>query len=263
MIGKPELVNKVKNYFGLNIYETKVWLALLNKGIASAGEIADMSGVPRSRTYDVLESLEKQGFAMQKIGKPVKYFAVKPTSVIDKLKKRALDDMNERIDTLANIKGTQEYQELELLHSSQSELIKKQDLSTTIKGRTNVNGQISDVIISAKKDLLICATTNEIKKRIKLLEPLFKQVKDGGIKINMALNGSDADIKILSDRLGVKAKRVDVKSSFYIADKNEVLFMLNENSENQDQMAVWFSSPFFVESLTSLFDLALKNNQKK
>ena len=262
-MGKPELVNKVKNYFGLNIYETKVWLALLNKGIASAGEIADMSGVPRSRTYDVLESLEKQGFAMQKIGKPVKYFAVKPTSVIDKLKKRALDDMNERIDTLVNIKGTQEYQELELLHSSQSELIKKQDLSTTIRGRTNVNSQISDVITSTKKDLLIYATTNEIKRRINLLEPLFKQVRDSGVKINMVLNGTDADVKLLSDRLGVKAKKVDIKSSFYIADKNEVLFMLNENSDNQEQMAVWFLSPFFVESLTSLFDLALKNNQKK
>ena len=59
---KPELVKKIKDYFNLNIYETKVWLALLGKGIASAGEIAEISGVPRSRTYDVLESLEKQGF---------------------------------------------------------------------------------------------------------------------------------------------------------------------------------------------------------
>ena len=263
MISKPEVVNKVKNYFGLNIYETKVWLALLSKGIASAGEIADMSGVPRSRTYDVLESLEKQGFAMQKIGKPVKYFAVKPTSVIEKLKKRALDDMNERIDTLANIKGTQEYQELELLHSSQTELIKKQDLSTTIRGRTNVNNQISDVIISAKKELSICATANEIKRRMKLLEPLFKQIKSSGVKINMALNGADEEIKVLSDRLGLKIKKVDIKSSFYISDKNEILFMLNENSDNQEQMAVWFLSPFFVDSLSGLLDLALKNTNNK
>src|SRR3989338_11696495 len=106
MMGKPELVNKVKNYFGLNIYETKVWLALLTKGVASAGEIAEISDVPRSRTYDVLESLEKQGFAMQKIGKPVKYLAVKPISVIEKLKKNTLDEMNDKINTLSNIKDT-------------------------------------------------------------------------------------------------------------------------------------------------------------
>ena len=76
MIVNQELVKKIKDYFNLNIYETKVWLALLSKGIASAGEIAELSGVPRSRTYDVLESLEKQGFAIAKIGKPTRSIAV-------------------------------------------------------------------------------------------------------------------------------------------------------------------------------------------
>jgi len=52
MIIKQELVSQIRDHFGLNIYETKVWLALLGKGIASAGEIAEISGVPRSRTYD-------------------------------------------------------------------------------------------------------------------------------------------------------------------------------------------------------------------
>ena len=83
MIIKQELVKRIKEFFNLNIYETKVWLALLSKGIASAGEIAEISGVPRSRTYDVLESLEKRGFAIVKIGKPVKYISVKPTEVIE------------------------------------------------------------------------------------------------------------------------------------------------------------------------------------
>ena len=73
MITQKELVNKLKDYFDLNVYETKVWLALLSKGIAAAGEVADISGVPRSRAYDVLESLEKKGFALTKLGKPVKY----------------------------------------------------------------------------------------------------------------------------------------------------------------------------------------------
>src|SRR3990167_2054998 len=92
-----ELVKQIKDYFGLNIYETKVWLALLIKGIASAGEIAEGSGVPRSRTYDVLESLEKRGFAMMKLGKPVKYIAVKPNVVIEKLKTKTMIDTQERI----------------------------------------------------------------------------------------------------------------------------------------------------------------------
>ena len=46
MIIKPELVKRIKEYFNLNIYETRVWLALLSKGIASAGVVAELSGVP-------------------------------------------------------------------------------------------------------------------------------------------------------------------------------------------------------------------------
>ncbi len=59
MAFNQELIKKIKVYFDLNIYETKVWLALLSRGISSAGEIAEVSSVPRSRTYDVLEGLEK------------------------------------------------------------------------------------------------------------------------------------------------------------------------------------------------------------
>ena len=35
MLVKEELIGKIRNYFELNIYETKVWLALLGKGSAS------------------------------------------------------------------------------------------------------------------------------------------------------------------------------------------------------------------------------------
>lgn len=255
---KQDLVNKVKNYFNLNIYESKVWLALLTKGIASAGEIAEISGVPRSRTYDVLESLEKQGFAMQKIGKPVKYFAVKPTAVIEKLKKNTLDEMNEKVNTLSTIRETPEYQELEVLHSSNTELIKKQDISGTIKGRTNINTQITDIIASGEKEIILCAPVSEIKRRIKLLEPMLKKLKDSKVKLNIALNGADEEIKEINDRLGIKAKKTDINSSFYISDKSQVLFMLNDTDDNNEQMAVWFSSPFFVQSFTSLFETAMK-----
>ncbi len=53
------IMKKLRTTFDLNIYEAKIWAALLTKGVASASELADISGVPRSRSYDVLETLEK------------------------------------------------------------------------------------------------------------------------------------------------------------------------------------------------------------
>ncbi len=258
MIMKAELVKRIKDYFGLNIYETKVWLALLSKGVASAGEISDISGVPRSRTYDVLESLEKQGFAMEKIGKPVKYLAVKPNVVIDKLKKGAMGEMEEKMSKLAGIKDTIEYKELEGLHSSKEQMIKKEDISSTVRGRLNINSQITDVLNLAQEEVIICTTVEEMKRRIKLLEPVIKRLNDSKIKLVLALKGEDSEIKILGEKLGVKPKKINVNSSFYIADRREILFMLNETDDNDSQLAVWFSSPFFVQSFTTLFDMALK-----
>ena len=61
MIVDQDFLNKIKD-FGLNSYEAKLWVALLSRGVSTAGELSDIASVPRSRTYDVLESLEKKGF---------------------------------------------------------------------------------------------------------------------------------------------------------------------------------------------------------
>ena len=56
MIIERNFLNKLKA-FGLNSYEAKIWTALLSRGVSNAGELSDISNVPRSRSYDVLENL--------------------------------------------------------------------------------------------------------------------------------------------------------------------------------------------------------------
>ena len=64
MIVKEEFLSKLRLYFSLNLYEVKIWTALLSRGVSTAGELSDIANVPRSRSYDVLESLEKKGFTI-------------------------------------------------------------------------------------------------------------------------------------------------------------------------------------------------------
>ena len=65
MIVDKVFLNKLRD-FGLNSYEVKIWTALLSRGVSTAGELSDIANVPRSRSYDVLESLEKKGFIIIK-----------------------------------------------------------------------------------------------------------------------------------------------------------------------------------------------------
>ena len=86
MIARDDFLSKLRRYFGLNLYEVKIWTALLSRGVSTAGELSDIANVPRSRSYDVLESLEKKGFIIMKLGKPIKYIAVDPEEVVERVK---------------------------------------------------------------------------------------------------------------------------------------------------------------------------------
>lgn len=258
MIIKPELVKRIKEYFDLNIYETKVWLALLSKGVASAGEVAELSGVPRSRTYDVLESLEKRGFAITKIGKPVKYISVKPTEVIEKMKTQTLHDAHEKVKSLATLKDTQEYVELEQLHNSGISPIKSTDITGSLKGRSNVLSRIKELLENAQKEVIICTSAIDFEDKSRVLIPALEKLTQNNIKIKLVLSGEPEKVKRVSSKISVKARPIDSKARFFIADKKEVLFMVtHENAE--EEMGVWLNSPFFTESLSSMIESTMRN----
>ncbi len=257
MMIKQELVKKIKEYFNLNIYETKVWLALLSQGVASAGEIAELSGVPRSRTYDVLESLEKRGFAIIKVGKPVKYMAVKPTTVIEKLKTDTLRRAKENLELLSNLKETREYAELQELYNNGIEPIKHQNLSGAIKGKTNVFNHLRELLEGAKKEVIICTTAEEVNEKSRLFSSLFSNLNRKKVNTKIALSGDEKEIKKINNKFKINAQKIDINAKFFIVDKEQVLFTLSNS--NEDELALWINSNFFGNSLAYMFEQAWKN----
>src|SRR3989338_5455016 len=258
MIIKQELVKRIKEYFDLNIYETKVWLALLSKGLASAGEVAELSGVPRSRTYDVLESLEKRGFAIAKIGKPVKYLAVKPTEVIEKMKSNLLHDVQERVKSLVNLKTTPEYIELEQLHTTGISPIKSHEIIGSLKVRANVMAKIRELLENSNKEVLICTSALDFEDKSRILVPALEKLSKGNIKIRLALSGETDKINKLNAKLSIKAKHTESNARVFISDKTEALLMVTpQNSE--DEIGIWLSSPYFTDYLVRMLEGSLKN----
>ncbi|MFH1365487.1 MAG: helix-turn-helix domain-containing protein [archaeon] len=255
MITQKEIINKLKNYFDLNVYETKVWLALLSKGIATAGEVADISGVPRSRTYDVLESLDKKGFALVKLGKPVKYMGVKPAVVVEKLKNNVKKEAEERIVTFAKIRATKEFSQLEELYLTGLNPVTREDLSSSLKGKSNISAQIRESLQNARKEVIICTTASEIASKLKLFSQTFENLQKGDVKIKIALSGDENLISELSKKLNLKIKKIDLDAKFFIIDKTEILFYVSRGAD--EDIAIWLNSPFFAEAFASMFEKAL------
>ncbi len=256
MLVKQEIINKIKDYFDLNIYETKVWLALLGKGVASAGEVADISGVPRSRTYDVLESLEKKGFAIIKLGKPVKYLGVKPKIILEKLKNNVRKDAEDKIESLLKIKDTDEFSQLEELYKGGINPAKREDLSAALRGRSNISNHLREILSEAKKEVIVCTNAEEILSKSKLFKQTFELLSKNNIKIILALSGDKSLIKKIEDLFGMKVKQVQIDAKFFIVDRKEILFYLSR-AEDKEDFAIWLNSDFFSEAFASLFEKAM------
>ena len=258
MIIKQELVKQIKEHFNLNIYETKVWLALLGKGVASAGEIAEGSGVPRSRTYDVLEGLEKRGFAVMRLGKPVKYIAVKPNVILEKLKSNTMSDAEERIKILGKLKETNEYSELEQLYTVGIQPVRHEDVSGSIKGKSTIYSHIKDLLENAKKEVIICTSADEILSKTRFFAQIFERLEKNNIKMKIALSGDPKDIKRINNKLKIKAKEIKIDAKFYIADNEQILFAISNGDSTEEEIAVWLNTSFFTSAFASMFDQAIK-----
>ncbi|PIN89599.1 hypothetical protein COU60_03240 [Candidatus Pacearchaeota archaeon CG10_big_fil_rev_8_21_14_0_10_34_76] len=253
MIVNQELVRKIKDYFDLNIYETKVWLALLSKGIVSAGETAELSGVPRSRTYDVLESLAKRGFAVVKVGKPIKYIAVRPEQVLEKMKSNVFNDAQEKVKTLANLNDTKEFTELQQLYKTGISPIKSEEISGFMRGRQNIMTKIKELADSAEKEVFIYTSIGDFEDKSRVLLPVIDRLNKDNIKVKIALSGEPERVKKLNSKFNLKAKHADHPGRLYIADKKEVLFMINQETADEE-VAIWLNTPFFSKSLAGMYE---------
>ncbi|MBN2457705.1 TrmB family transcriptional regulator [Candidatus Woesearchaeota archaeon] len=261
MIVKEEFLSKLRRYFSLNLYEVKIWAALLSRGVSTAGELSDIANVPRSRSYDVLESLEKKGFVIMKIGKPIKYLAVPPSEVIERVKKNMREMAEDRVSRLEDLKSTDVLNELNALHTQGVELVEPTDLSGSLRGRHNLYNHLELTIRNAEESVILMTTAQGLIRKIEGLKPTFQKIKKRGVKIRIAApvtKESAAAVKDISDVAEIR--HTNSKARFCVVDGKEIIFMVIDDSEVHPtyDIGIWVNTPFFANAMQELFDLAWK-----
>jgi HTH-type transcriptional regulator, sugar sensing transcriptional regulator len=261
MIVKEEFLSKLRRFFSLNLYEVKVWTALLSRGVSTAGELSDIANVPRSRSYDVLESLEKKGFVIMKLGKPIKYIAVPPKEVVERVKKNVQEYAKEEVKKLTDLKNTEVINELSTLHTQGVELVEPSDLSGSLRGRHNLYNHLELTIKNAEESVTLMTTTQGFIRKVEGLKPVFEKLKKRGVKIRIAAPITKEAIPALKDIQGVaEVKHTDTKARFCLVDNKEIIFMVLDDSEVHPtyDVGIWVNTPFFSSAIGTLFDLAWK-----
>jgi len=258
MIVQEEFLKKLRSAFNLNIYEVKIWTALLSRGMATAGELADISGVPRSRSYDVLESLEKRGFVIIKIGKPIRYIAVKPEEIVKRVKNAIKKVADSQVAMLEKVKATNVFQEIELLHKQGIANVEPSNLSGAIRGRGNIRNQISSMLDEAEKTVTIMTTPTGLIRKSDDFKKTLKRLKDKGVKIRVITQKTE-DIKDTLKELKevAEVKHVDkLTGRFVIVDGKQIMFMVehDKNVHESYDTGIWANTPYFASAMEQMFN---------
>lgn len=146
----PDQIHQLTQ-LGLNVYEAKAYAALLGKDSFSATQVADLSGVPRQRIYDILASLVERGLAISRPSKHgTRYAAVAPTLALNAL----VEQEQQRLSRLQTVATT-----LSAALSAQYQQGKAEnsplEYIEVLRGRTVISQRFAEIQANCKREILI------------------------------------------------------------------------------------------------------------
>jgi sugar-specific transcriptional regulator TrmB len=241
----------------------RVWTALLSRGVSTAGELSNISDVPRSRTYDILESLEKKGFILMKLGKPIKFVALKPEEVVERVKKNLIKFAKEKTERLENLRNDEVLEELNSLFTKGVKFVEPSDLSGSIRGRQNLYNQMDMMMRGAEKSITIVTTRDGLNRKMEAVMPTLEKCRKRGVTIRIAAPVDNSNIKVAKEFKKIAEIRDiegKMKARFVIIDSNQIMFMLLDDEKfhpNYD-VGIWINTEFFSQALEQMFEIMWK-----
>lgn len=218
---------------------------------ATALEISETSGVPLSRTYDVLKSLHKKSFIEITRGKPLIYRVVPPQDVFEKSRVKIKEELDEV--------------ESEVINIYESQISKSPAPIWLIYGSDKIVKKEIEIIGRAKSTLHIAAGFMFHEEVEKLNDALTKSLKRGiQTRIIVApYSITDGEKIDISD--GIKKLDCEIKTfqipfiKVIIRDKKEMLLIFckfnDESVISQTAIGVWNQYTEFVETIADLYNV--------
>lgn len=257
MVLREDLLSRLRKIFGLNLYEVKIWTALLSRGISTAGELSSIAAVPRSRTYDILESLERKGFVLMKLGKPIKFIAIKPEEVIERAKQNFLEEAKEKGKILDEIKNSELMKQLEEIYNKGIKYLEVYDLSGAVRGRHNIHSHLNSILSKAQKEVYLFLTAEGLKRKYEVLKTTLEKLHKKGVKIKVGAKITNENYKIAKELSKIaEVRNIPFNARIILIDGKSLMFMLMDDSEihpNYDT-GIWINSEFFSNAIKKLIE---------
>ncbi len=253
MIVSQDVLDALKQ-IGLNLYERKLWVALLSRGTSTAGELSSLAKVPHSRTYDVLESLAEKGFVMIQSSKPLKYVAIPPKEALERAKKKLKERMETEINRIAKFQNSSVIKELEKVYKKGVKMVEPGEMTGALKGRNALHQQLETIFKDAKNEILIFTTLKGLTDLGSIHTDILKKAAKRGVKIRIVAPFNKSTAPIINNLKQFaeirKIEKPDITGRFVVVDGNHVVMALTDEEVHPTQdFALWSQSQHIAEDL--------------
>jgi len=255
IIQKMEKLVSILRKLGLNRYESKAYLALVSSGISTAGKLAERSGIPRAKVYEVLRSLERQGFAVSTSTRPSKFKSVPLDDVIRKLTDAAKKEYEHRIEQISEIHKELRKSLMDLEKDTGGE----EEVVWIIRGRDNLYNTI-DKLVKESRSKVLAATTEKgiIRKLFRHKNSLVDAVRRG-VDVRLLAPITKANAEIVRDAVEefLLHHGNSVSARFVLSDDQRGLIILHSDEDgvtHHTETGLLINSPYFIKALGHLFE---------
>jgi len=111
---------------------------------------------------------------------------------------------------------------------------------------------------NAKKEVIICTSVDEFQQKSRFFSSITERLQKAGIKIKVCLSGNEKEIKKINAKFKLKARSINIDAKFFIADNEQVLFLISKAVAPDEEIAIWLNTPFFTNALSFMFNEAMK-----
>ena len=271
MVASQDTLDALED-IGLNMYERKIYSALLGRGVSTAGELSEMTNVPRSRAYDVLESLAEKGFAVIKSSKPMEYVAIPPNQAIENIKKQHKQELEEKLGKLDGFKDSEAVAELEELYDQGLDLVEPAEMSGSLKGKHQIEQHVGTMFQEADDSIKILTSEEGLQGLRDNHYNLLKEAKEQGVNVKLLAPVTEENADVVDDiREFAEVRHLEDKDEFEIPNgrfavvDNDALTMSMTHDEvhNTQETAFWSKSDHMAEeTLSPMFDVLWHHSEE-
>jgi HTH-type transcriptional regulator, sugar sensing transcriptional regulator len=246
---------KALEKIGLTSYEIRTFSALLKAGELTASELSQKSGVPYSKIYEVLGSLEEKGWIGSDDSRPTKYFAKSPATGIETTKQKMESEFKENQNVILN--------ELVPLYEK-SGTSERPDI-WVLSGTINIAAKILEMVENCRNEVLI-ALPEAGEELVKQALPKLRLLHDKGVEITVLTSDkmNKESLKAVSRVATVKV-REGMFGGGIISDKRYVVILLGPEigtGDATETVAIWADHTGLAGFARAYFENLLKDSKK-